>query len=267
MKLLESIAVVVVGVAVLALVTVVMLAPDRFERLFASIGTVNIALRAAAMLVLNAMVLLLMYLRVRGRAVPIDGLVVQAQGALANVEVESARAIVLSAVNNVPDVASAEATIRAVHGRADIQMDVNIAGNTVNIPQKQKEINRVLRQVINKQLGLRMQGRPRVNIRLGAPATTAQISTPSAPSDAESTAPQIEKNVVPEPQPAPETVKPEAVEPSKPDTDPQAPLSLGSEPSENALAADLSPSESSESGLNDNWLRSYLRGDKDEKDN
>lgn len=245
MRLLENIAVVTVGILVLALVTILLLAPDTVSRVFESIAGVNIALRTAAMLVLNALVLLLMYLRVRGRRVPVDGLIVQAQGALANVEVESARAIVLDAVNHVPGVISTEATIKAVRGQADIQMDVNIDSAAVNIPQKQKEINRVLRQVINKQLGLRLHGRPRVNIRLETPPPVkTQASTASTP--VITAAPAAPPALSP-PEPAPVTAEPAADAPE-------------------AAAPDTSPAEGGASSLDDDWLSSYLRSDNDDVD-
>lgn len=254
MRLLENAVVVIVGVLVLAAITVMLLAPDTVSRAFESIGAVNIAVRAAAMVVLNALVLAVMYLRIRRRGVPVEGLVVQAQGALANVEVESARAIVLDAVNGVPGVLSTEATIKAVRGRADIQMDVNIASEAVNIPQKQKEINRVLRQVINKQLGLRMHSRPRVNIRLEAPESGQRASVPAA-------APAISAAAA---QPAPEpAAKPAEVKP--------APAAVEAQPAPppaetaGAPAPEPDSAESSEAGLNDDWLSSYLRsgGDKE----
>jgi hypothetical protein len=235
-----------VGILVLALVTILLLAPDTVSRVFESIAGVNIALRTAAMLVLNALVLLLMYLRVRGRRVPVDGLIVQAQGALANVEVESARAIVLDAVNHVPGVISTEATIKAVRGQADIQMDVNIDSAAVNIPQKQKEINRVLRQVINKQLGLRLYGRPRVNIRLETPPVKTQASAASAP--VITAAPAAPPALTP-PAPAPVMVEPAA---DAPEADTPAPAT--------------SPSEGRESSLDDDWLTSYLQNDSDDVD-
>lgn len=255
MRLLENAVVVIAGVLVLAIITVMLLAPDTVSRAFESISAINIAVRAIAMVVLNALVLVVIYLRIRRRGVPVEGLVVQAQGALANVEVESARAIVLDAVNGVPGVISTEAAIKAVRGRADIQMDVNIANTAVNIPQKQKEINRVLRQVINKQLGLRMHSRPRVNIRLEAPESSQRESVPAA-------APVV--NAAPaQPAPVPAAAKPPEAKPAPAAAEAQP----EARPAENAgaPAPELSSAESSEAGLNDNWLSSYLRsgGDKE----
>lgn len=266
MRLLGNAVVLVAGVAVLALVTIVLLAPETMERLFAGIGAVNIALRAAAMVAINLLVLVLMYLRLRRRSVPVTGLTVQVQGALANVEVESARAIVLHAVRDVPDVRSAEATIRAVQGRADIEVDVTIASATVNVPDKQKEINRVLRQVINKQLGLRLEGRPRVNIRLEAPVPALASGPPEKPAPSPATFVPAEAAVK---SPAAAEAEPSGVSsapPAETEASAETGLSANAEQGVEASNQDLSPAESSETGLNDDWLRGYLRGGTDEKD-
>lgn len=267
MKLLGNAVVLVAGVLVLALVTVVLLAPETVERLFAGIGAVNIALRTAAMVVINLLVLVLMYLRLRRQAAPVTGLTVQAQGALANIEVESAQTIVLRAVKDVPDVRSAEATIRAVQGRADIEVDVTIASALVNVPEKQKEINRVLRQVINKQLGLRFHGRPRVNIRLEAPVPALVSSPIEKPASSINAAVQAEAELKPS---AAAEIEPSSVRSAPPadieasaETDLPASTEQGAKPSEH----DLSPAESGKPNLDDDRLRDYLRGRTDEKDN
>ncbi|MGQ9888744.1 MAG: hypothetical protein ACUVSX_09680 [Aggregatilineales bacterium] len=263
MRLLGNAAVLVAGVMALAFVTIVMLAPETLERLFAGIGTVNIALRTVAMVVVNLFVLALVYLRLRRRPAPNTGLIVQVQGALANVEVESARAIVLRAMRNVPDVRSAEATIRAVQGRADIEVDVTIGSAAVNIPDKQKEINRVLRQVINKQLGLRLEGRPRVNIRLEAPAlASGPVEKPA--SSAASAVPVEAAAKSPE---AAETEQPsEPAHALDTEAAAEASLAAGAKQEPGVSEPDLSPAESSQTGFNDDWLRNHLRDEMDEKD-
>ena len=265
MRLLGNAAVLVAGVVVLAFVTVVLLAPEMLERLFAGIGTVNVALRAAAMVVVNLFVLALMYLRLRRRSVPNTGLTVQVQGALANVEVESARAIVLRAVRDVPDVRSAEATIRAVQGRADIEVDVTIASASVNVPDKQKEINRVLRQVINKQLGLRLEGRPRVNIRLEAPAPALASSLLEKPASSTTTAVPAEAEV--KSLTAAEMERRDGSDHAS-DTEAAAEAGLAAsvEQETDASEHDLNPAESSQTGFNDDWLRNHLGDEIEEKD-
>jgi hypothetical protein len=91
---------------------------------------------------------------------------VKGQGVVADVSVESACDRILRAVRAVPDVLSAEATVKALRGKADIDLTVAVANTTTNLPEKQHEIDRALRQVINKQLGLQMAGKPRVHIRM-----------------------------------------------------------------------------------------------------
>jgi hypothetical protein len=88
----------------------------------------------------------------------------QASGAITEVSVESARDRILKAVSDVPDVVTADAEVKPVRGRADVELQVTVMGHDVQLPAKQKEINRALNQVIHKQLGLRMAGQPRVHI-------------------------------------------------------------------------------------------------------
>ena len=43
-----------------------------------------------------------------------------------------------------------------MNGKAHIELDVTVNNPNTNVPAKQQEINRALKQVINKQLGLQM---------------------------------------------------------------------------------------------------------------
>ena len=56
--------------------------------------------------------------------------------------------------------------VKALRGKADVDFDVVVSRDSNNLPEKQKEIDRALRQVLNKQLGLQMAGKPRVHIRM-----------------------------------------------------------------------------------------------------
>lgn len=268
MKLLGNAVVLVVGVLVLALVTVVLLAPETLERLFAGISDVNIALRTVAMIVVNMLVLVLIYLRLRRQPTSVKGLTVQVQGVLANVEVESARAIVLHAVSGVTDVRSADATVRSVQGRADVEVDVTIASASVNVPEKQKEINQVLRQVITKQLGLRFHGRPRVNIRLETPLSAPGSDSPEKPSVVVTPAVQPDVQAASltasEAEPLGMPAAPAADIKTAAEADTGAVISA--EPITAVSEQSLDPTASDETGLNDDWLRSHLRNEAGEKE-
>lgn len=262
MKFLRNAVVVIVGLLAVALVTLLLLAPDTIQGVFATLHTdVSLPLRLAVMLVLNALILLGVYLRLRRREPAVEGLIVQSQGAAANVEIESAQAMILSVVRQVPDVTTADATIQAVHGRADVQLDVTLSGRTVNIPDKQKEIDRALRQVIGKQLGLRLRGRPRVHIRLEpntpvsvVPARPVQPKTEVQPAT-ENAGIQPLTQLKDEPEQSPETQDedtvrlPQVSSVTQPDS---APVKGENSAADEAAASDK---------VSDDWLNAYLRGD------
>ena len=166
MRLVDRFLVILVGLVLIGVVSVLMLAPEALINALRSVEAISLFLRLAFVVVVNIVILVLLYLQLRGRRRLSDGLEVKAAGAFTDVSVESARTLILNAVNAVPDVVAADATVEAVEGQADVDLNIQVTGRDVHIPQKQKEINRALGQVINKQLGLRMRGKPRVHITL-----------------------------------------------------------------------------------------------------
>ena len=132
--------------------------------------------------------------------------------------IDSARDRILRAVRDVPDVLSANATVKPVRGKADVELDVVVSHESISVPEKQREIDRALRQVINKQLGLQMAGKPRVHIRLddekveALPApTTPETPEPPEPPAAVVVAPvaPIQEEVVAEPEPLVAALEPD----------------------------------------------------------
>src|SRR5262249_7529851 len=132
-------------------------------------------------------------------------------GAVTEVSIESARERILKAVSDVPDVVAAEASVKPVRGRADIELQVTVFGHDVKLPDKQRDINRALKQVIDKQLGLEMAGQPRIHIRihgeekqkppLVAPAPSVEKEKPITPPVQRESPPPVK--VEPEPEQKP----------------------------------------------------------------
>jgi hypothetical protein len=201
MNLVRRIIVVLVGISLAILVTVLLLMPDTILSLAQNLNTTSLLIRLPLVILIDVIILAIIVVLVRGERAAMarsnGGLIVKAQGAVADVSVESARERVLRAVRNVPDVLSADAVMKAVNGKADIELDVVVSRDSVNVPEKQKEIDRALRQVLNKQLGLQIAGKPRVHLRMG------EDDVPASPV------------VLPAPVPTP--VPPPAVEPVKPE--------------------------------------------------
>lgn len=177
-----------VTIILAVVVFIALLAPVQMGSwLTNSLSETSSILRIVLAATLGGGLLAITYLQVRPVRQEHSGLVMKVSGAITDVSIESARDRILKAVEAVPDVISAEATIKPVRGRADIELHVIVMGHGVKLPDKQKEINRALKQVIHKQLGLQMAGRPRVHIELHTEA--GHSAAPQLPKPAEEKAP------------------------------------------------------------------------------
>ncbi len=168
--LIRKIIIVLAGISLALLITVLLLDPFSVSVLALNINLTSVLIRLPAAILIDLIVLAVVVVLVRSERVPrpaSTGLMVKAQGAIADVSVESARERILRAVRAVPDVLAAEADVKAIRGRADVDLDVSVSKESTSLPDKQREIDRALRQVINKELGLQMAGQPRVHIRMG----------------------------------------------------------------------------------------------------
>jgi hypothetical protein len=164
---LRRIYLLLLGLLMVIMVTLLLMSPQAVGGWVGSISELSPVIRLAITIVIDLFLLLLMYLQVRpDPGSKIDGLVMRGSGAITEVSVESARDRILKAVNDVSDVVSVEVDVKPVRGRAEIEMQVAVLGHDVKLPAKQKEIDRALRQVIDKQLGLRMAGQPRIQLRI-----------------------------------------------------------------------------------------------------
>ncbi len=185
MNILRRLIVLLMGLILTGVVAVIFLFPQGVSVWAASISEWSWVIRVLLAVLIGAALLLLTVALIRpDPRVKLPGLVMRTSGALADVSVESARERILKAVSDVKDVVSVEAQVKPVQGRADVELDVTVFGHDVQLPAKQKEINRAISQVIDKQLGLRMAGQPRVHIRIhteeGAKPSTVVAAPPPA---------------------------------------------------------------------------------------
>lgn len=209
MSFIRKVIIVLVGISLALLVTVLLLSPDSIMSLAFNIRDTSALIRLPLAIIIDVIVLVLIVVLVRNDRTPstVGGLTVRAQGAHTDVSIESARDRILRAVRDVPDVKSVQGEVKAIRGKADVDLDVLVSRDSINIPEKQKEIDRALRQVINKQLGLQMAGKPRVHIRMDD--EPAAVAVPVTPPVLAPPAPVVE---APEPEPVTEAapeVKPE----------------------------------------------------------
>lgn len=166
MKLIERVLLALIGLLSITLVTVFFMVPEVVSNILDGLQGINIILRLGVVLVLDILILAFVYSRLRAPSVAVEGLVVKAPGAITDIGIESARARILSGVQQVPNVIAADVKLEAIHGKAQIDLNVTVRDSNINVPRKQQEINQALKQVINKQLGLSILGRPRVHIHL-----------------------------------------------------------------------------------------------------
>ncbi len=156
----------IVGVVLVVLTMAILLAPLSVAERLDSIAPV---IRSLLAILLGVSFLAFLYIQLRQRSGPeATGLMVRTSGAITQVDIESTRERILHAVSSLPDIVSAKVEVRAVRGKADIELDVVVGSDEINVPKKQKEIDRALKQVVNKQLGLHMANRPRMHIRFDA---------------------------------------------------------------------------------------------------
>jgi hypothetical protein len=184
---------------------VLLLVPDAIAQFAFNLSATSALIRLPAAILIDALVLVIVVVLVRSErnSRPATGLIVKAQGAIADVSIESARERILRAVRAVPDVLSAETDIKAVRGKADVDLEVAVSRESVNLPEKQREIDRALRQVVSKQLGLQLAGKPRVHLRMSDEAPAIPEPPPSLPSLVPEPVKLETPAAVPEPTPAP----------------------------------------------------------------
>ena len=211
MALVRRIIIVLVGISLAILVTVLLLNPESIVALALNLNITSALIRLPLAILIDIVVFAVIAVLIRSERAPqsTSGLMVKAQGAIADISVDSARDRMLRAVREVPGVISAEATVKAVRGKADVDLDVAVSRENSNLPEKQREIDRALRQVINKQLGLQMAGKPRVHIRMDDEKPLTPPAALTAPAPVVVTAVELPKSEpVAEPEVKAETVQP-----------------------------------------------------------
>jgi hypothetical protein len=185
-KITRGVFILLAGLLLIVLLTMLLVAPQTLLSWAGLISELPVTLRVAGAILLDLLLLALIYLQIRpsARVGSKDGLVMRASDTITEVSVDSTRERILNAVSEVPDVVSVETKVTPVRGKADVDMQVVVVGSNKRLPEKQNEISRAIRQVVNKQLGLELAGPPRIQIRLQTEEETRRPVTlppPSAP--------------------------------------------------------------------------------------
>lgn len=228
MNITRGIFIFLAGLLLAVFLTVLLVAPQTLIAWIGMISELPVTARVAVAVVLDLVLLALMYLQIRPapRIGSKDGLVMRASDTITEVSVDSTRDRILNAVNEVPDVISVETKVTPVRGKADIDMQVVVVGSNKRLPEKQNEISRAIRQVVNKQLGLELAGPPRIQIRLQSeeearrPVTLPPPSAPTIPVPEEPRTGAFTGRMSPEPSKPPLVVATPPVRPPAPEPKP-----------------------------------------------
>lgn len=238
-------------------VTVTLAAPQIIIDLATRLNTTNVAqrgLQVVVALLLDLLAVLVLYRLLR--PAPADGLVVRTRGSRTEVSIDSVQRQINARMDEVSDILSVQTEVTAERGNARITMHVRARPDIV-IPEKQKEINRVLRQVVEKQLGLRLAGPPAVHIDLVSPApelAALPVAAPASPSTPPPPTGTVDLEERPAPPPAPRPA-----EPSEEDLEGPT-LPLREEPAERQQAAEPAAEDVAE----EPW-RAFLLEDDEEQ--
>jgi hypothetical protein len=166
----------IAGLLLVVFVTILLMVPEAIVALVQALTEIPLVTRIAVVLIIYIGLLAVLYSRIRVRQRPTgDALIVHASGAEAAVTVDSVHSLVLKTVRGIPDVSSVKADVQSINGKADVSLSITTDNDTVNVPNKQREIHRALEQVIKKQLGLQMAGRPRINIQFASATANPEM--------------------------------------------------------------------------------------------
>lgn len=182
MIFLRRVAFVVVAFLLVAFASIALLSPNAVGDFFYDIGEMPGFIRLILVLLIYGVIAGVGYMRfTRPPQHQVKGLVVQSVGSVTALSIESAHDRILKAIKELPGVAAADVSIKAVYGKADIGLNVVIDGDGKTLPERQKTINRTLEQVVKKQLGLKMAQPPTVQISFSDAPQTLPVTTEAAP--------------------------------------------------------------------------------------
>lgn len=192
--------------------TVLLVSPQAVIALAEGLNSVDTAGRAIQLLLallIDLLLLGLLYQLLRRTAS--RGLMVRARGARTEVSIDSVRRQIMAQIAQLPDVLDVQTEVRAERGNARVALRVK-ATPDITVPDKQNEINRALRQVVEKQMGLRLAGPPVIHIELqtGKEPLEPPVEAPAPLVPRPTPRPQ------PEPLPAPPVAEVRPAEPEKP---------------------------------------------------
>ncbi len=122
-------------------------------------------LQVVVAVILDALLIVLLYRLIRPGRTP--GLMVRMRGARAEVSLDSVQRQINARIAQVSDVLDVQTEVEIENAGASVTLNVRTRPDII-IPEKQKEITRVLRQLVEKQMGLKLAGTLVIHITLAS---------------------------------------------------------------------------------------------------
>lgn len=190
-------------------VTALFAAPQVVVQVAQSLGDTPTGTRT--LLIVAAIVIDLLLLAVAVRIIRPQNkeeLMVRTRGATTKVSVDSVQRQINTRIAQISDVLHVHTDVEVTNGSASVELHVRTRPD-IMIPEKQREIGRVLRQLVEKQMGLRLASDPLIHIALATDEfdTTDRVTAVMEPDTAQTYMPIAESaytEVAPETRALPE---------------------------------------------------------------
>jgi hypothetical protein len=133
------------------------------ERLDTSVSTLELVIRATIALLIDCLLVVLLYLEVR-RPARQGVRVRQVEGGEAQIAVESIVDRLTYHIDPLPGVLEVKPKVSPRRGGVEVALDVEMAAD-INMPDNIETISRVARDVVEGEMGLKLKGKPKLNLR------------------------------------------------------------------------------------------------------
>ena len=176
MTFLKRVILILAEIVLFILITALLLSPQELlQSVITGISSIDWIYRFAAVLLIDTILLSAVVKQLRSGTNRYHGkeLVVNAGESYTSVTQESVRQAIIKTVSKIDDIESVGCATQSKKGRAIVELEVITSKDEINIPAKQREIDRAIKQVVVKQMGLKLYKPASVMIRLASDKTNA----------------------------------------------------------------------------------------------
>jgi hypothetical protein len=196
MNVLNRVVTILLLLALIPVFTVGLIAPreaiellrDGLDELHAQLdpspSTVQMLIRVLLAVVIDAVLVFLLYLQVR-RPVQEGVPVKRVEGSEAQIAIDSVVGRLSYQIDRLPGVLSVEPSVVSRRRGVEVALDIEMAAD-VNLTANIEQVSAVARGVVEDDLGLKLRGKPKINLRTvpypePAPAVEIERELPAEP--------------------------------------------------------------------------------------